>query len=175
MNATDDVDAVPAARPREVMYAASGDLRPHEALADVLRAIRGGAGVVTPALYALYDQRSAPPELREPVLAAIAEGGGSLFVSGVDPGWGNDVLPEVVAVPAERLDERFFSLGTRFAGEIMQKFANYRLRLVVVGDISRHLQASSAMRALVHESNRSDHVWFVPDVDTLDSRLKAMS
>ncbi|MER6615419.1 DUF4180 domain-containing protein [Streptomyces xantholiticus] len=57
----------------------------------------------------------------------------------------------------------------------MQKFVNYRLRLVVVGDISRHLQASSAMRALVHESNRSDHVWFVPDVDTLDSRLKAMS
>jgi len=35
----------------------------------------------------LYDQRSAPPELREPVLAAIADGGGSLFVSGVDPGW----------------------------------------------------------------------------------------
>ena len=27
------------------------------------------------------------------MLAAIAEGGGSLFVSGVDPGWGNDVLP----------------------------------------------------------------------------------
>ena len=44
---------------------------------------------------------------------------------------------EVVAVPASRLDDDFFSLGTRFAGEIMQKFVNYRLRLVVVGDISR--------------------------------------
>jgi hypothetical protein len=79
---------------------------------------------------------------------------------------------EVVAVPATRLDERFFSLGTRFAGEVMQKFVNYRLRLVVIGDISRHLAASSALRALVHESNGADHVWFVPDLDALDARLR---
>ncbi|MFG3423522.1 DUF4180 domain-containing protein [Micromonospora sp. NPDC049460] len=80
---------------------------------------------------------------------------------------------EVVAVPASRLDASFFSLGTRFAGEIMQKFVNYRLRLVVVGDISRHLAASAALRALVHESNQSDHVWFVADLDALDERLRA--
>jgi hypothetical protein len=82
---------------------------------------------------------------------------------------------EVVAVPAERLDEQFFSLGTGFAGEIMQKFVNYRLRLAVVGDISRHVEASSALRALVHESNRSGHIWFVPDVDALDARLKDLA
>ena len=79
---------------------------------------------------------------------------------------------EVVAVPANRLDERFFSLGTRFAGEVMQKFVNYRLRLAVVGDISAHLAASSALRALVHESNRAEHIWFVPDLDALDARLR---
>ncbi|MBM0225755.1 DUF4180 domain-containing protein [Micromonospora sp. ATA51] len=78
---------------------------------------------------------------------------------------------EVVAVPASRLDPDFFALGTRFAGEIMQKFVNYRLRLAVVGDISRHLAASAALRALVHESNRAEHVWFVPDLDALDARL----
>ncbi|MEU9097880.1 dihydrodipicolinate reductase [Streptomyces sp. NPDC048361] len=91
--ASDDAEAVLAARPRAVVYAASGDIRPDEALADVCRAIRAGAVVVTPALYPLYDHVSAPPEFRDPVLAAIAAGGGSLFVSGVDPGWGNDVLP----------------------------------------------------------------------------------
>ncbi|MEU6986613.1 dihydrodipicolinate reductase [Streptomyces sp. NPDC046324] len=95
--ATDDIDAVLAARPRAVVYAASGDIRPDEALADVVRAVRGGAVVVTPALYPLYDHRGAPPEFRDPVLAAVAEGGGSLFVSGVDPGWGNDVLPLLVS------------------------------------------------------------------------------
>ncbi|MFC7586944.1 hypothetical protein ACFQYP_26845 [Nonomuraea antimicrobica] len=86
------------------MYAASGDIRPDEALADVVRAIRAGAVVVTPSLYALYDHRGAPPEVREPVLAAIAEGGGSLFVSGVDPGWGNDVLPLLVSGLATTVD-----------------------------------------------------------------------
>jgi hypothetical protein len=95
--ATCDVEAVLAARPRAVVYAASGDLRPDDALADVLRAIRAGAVVVTPSLYALYDHRGAPPELREQVLAAVEEGGGSLFASGVDPGWGNDVLPLLIS------------------------------------------------------------------------------
>ncbi|MEU9027278.1 dihydrodipicolinate reductase [Streptomyces sp. NPDC048383] len=91
--ATDDVDAVLAARPAAVVYAASGDVRPDDALADLVRAISAGAAVVSPALYPLYDHRNAPPEFRDPVLAAVAEGGGSLFASGVDPGWGNDVLP----------------------------------------------------------------------------------
>ncbi|MFE5568064.1 dihydrodipicolinate reductase [Amycolatopsis japonica] len=110
--ATDDVEAVMAAGPRAVVYAASGDIRPAEALADIVRAVRAGAVVVTPALYALYDQRNAPDELREPVLAAIAEGGGSLFVSGVDPGWGNDILPLLISglgttVDAVRCQEIF--------------------------------------------------------------------
>lgn len=95
--ASDDIEAVLATAPRAVVYAASGDIRPDEALADIVRAIRAGAVVVTPSLYPLYDQRNAPPELRDPVLAAVAEGGGSLFVSGVDPGWGNDVLPLLIS------------------------------------------------------------------------------
>ncbi|KIA59490.1 dihydrodipicolinate reductase [Nocardia vulneris] len=95
--ATDDVDAVLAASPRAIVYAASGDIRPDAALADIVRALRAGAVVVTPALYALYDPRNAPAEIREPVLAAIADGGGALFVSGVDPGWGNDVLPLLIS------------------------------------------------------------------------------
>ncbi|WP_327242614.1 NAD(P)H-dependent amine dehydrogenase family protein [Streptomyces sp. NBC_01320] len=95
--AGDDVDAVLATGPRAVVYAASGDIRPDEALSDITRAIRAGAVVVTPALYALYDPLGAPSELRDPVLAAIAAGGGSLFVSGVDPGWGNDVLPLLIS------------------------------------------------------------------------------
>ncbi|SMC77650.1 dihydrodipicolinate reductase [Lentzea albidocapillata] len=102
--ATNDIDAVLAASPRAVVYAASGDIRPDDALADITKAIRAGAVVVTPSLYALYDPRSAPPELREPVLAAIKEGGGSLFVSGVDPGWGNDVLPLLVSGLGHTID-----------------------------------------------------------------------
>ncbi|MFC9472355.1 NAD(P)H-dependent amine dehydrogenase family protein [Nocardia sp. NPDC055002] len=102
--AVDDVDALLATGPQAVVYAASGDIRPDDALADIVRAIRAGAVVVTPALYALYDPRNAPAEMREPVLEAIAAGGGSLFVSGVDPGWGNDVLPLLISGLAATVD-----------------------------------------------------------------------
>jgi hypothetical protein len=112
VTATCDRGAVLAARPRAVFYAASGDVRPADALSDIVSAISAGAVVVTPALYALYDPRSAPPEVREPVLAAITAGGGSLFVSGVDPGWANDVLPLLISgvagtVEAVRCQEIF--------------------------------------------------------------------
>ncbi|HEY9316103.1 dihydrodipicolinate reductase [Williamsia sp.] len=90
--ATDDIDLALAGA-ESVVYAASGDIRPADALTDITRAIRTGATVVSTSLYALYDPASAPAELRDAVLAAIDEGGGSLFVSGIDPGWGNDILP----------------------------------------------------------------------------------
>jgi len=78
---------------------------------------------------------------------------------------------DVVAVPVGRLDERFFTLRTGLAGEIMQKFINYRIRLAIVGDISAQVAASTALRDLVFESNRGRHVWFVNDLDELDPYL----
>ena len=100
--ATDDVDAALTELKGgfgggAVAYMASGDIRPDDAAAEIERCLRAGAVVVTPALYALYDQRNAPPEVRDPLLAAATEGGSSLFVSGVDPGWGNDLLPVLIS------------------------------------------------------------------------------
>ena len=80
---------------------------------------------------------------------------------------------DVVAVPVARLDDRFFSLRTGVAGEVMQKFTNYRLRLVVVGDIAAQIAASASLRDLVFESNRGHQVWFVADLAELDTRLQA--
>lgn len=88
-----------------VAYMASGDLRPEAALADVARCLSGGAVVVTPALYALYDPRHAPAELTAPLLAAARSGSSALFASGVDPGWGNDVLPVLLSAVAGTVDE----------------------------------------------------------------------
>jgi hypothetical protein len=78
---------------------------------------------------------------------------------------------EWIAVPATRLDERFFRLSTCFAGEAIQKVVNYRLRLAIVGEISAHVAASNALTDFVRESNRGGHVWFVEDWDMLEERL----
>src|SRR5215472_9450641 len=73
----------------------------------------------------------------------------------------------LVVVPAVRLGGDFFNLRTGIAGEIFQKFVNYRVRLVIAGDISRYVEESAALRDLVRESNRGDQVWFLAGIDEL--------
>ncbi len=103
--ATDDIDGVLASKPAAIAYMASGDIRPDDAVADVCRGLRAGAVVVTPAIYPLYDPTGAPPEIIDPVHHAIAEGGGKLFVSGIDPGWGNDILPALLTSVSSTVDQ----------------------------------------------------------------------
>ncbi|MEW1722295.1 DUF4180 domain-containing protein [Streptomyces sp. NPDC093109] len=76
-----------------------------------------------------------------------------------------------VAIPESRLADDFFRLRTRVAGDIVQKFANYRLGLAVVGDITRHTDVSPALQDFVRESNRGTQLWFLPDLDALRTRL----
>ena len=102
--ATSDIDAA-LQEAGALVYAASGEIRPDDALADINTAIRAGIVVVTPSLYGMYDPSSAPPEYRDQVTAAIADGGGSLFVSGIDPGWGNDILPVLISGLASTIDQ----------------------------------------------------------------------
>ena len=87
-----------------------------------------------------------------------------------DAAWG---LAEVVAIPAVRLTDDFFELKTRLAGEITQKFVNYRLRLAIVGDIESRLNESVSLAAWVAESNRGRQLWFVPTLAALAERLHA--
>lgn len=81
---------------------------------------------------------------------------------------------KTAAVPVERLDPSFFDLSTGLAGAFTQKLVNYRVRLVIVGDIAEHTEASRALSDYVRESNRGDHVWFVRDDAELAKRLAAL-
>lgn len=80
---------------------------------------------------------------------------------------------DLVLIPAERLGDDFFQLSTRKAGLFIQKFTNYRLQLVILGDIERHVRASNALADFVRESNRGSAVWFVRDMDELEAKLAA--
>lgn len=80
-----------------------------------------------------------------------------------------------VAAPVERLGNDFFRLESRVAGEMIQKFVNYRVRLAIVGDLSAPLARSGALRDFVHESNKGRHVWFVEDMQALAARLAEAS
>jgi uncharacterized protein DUF4180 len=78
---------------------------------------------------------------------------------------------QLVVVPVARIADEFFRLQSGVAGAVVQKFANYRLRLVVVGDMSRHLAESTALRDFVYESNLGNQLWFLTDIGELDERL----
>ncbi|BBY95074.1 dihydrodipicolinate reductase [Mycobacterium gallinarum] len=96
ITASTDIDAV-LKECDAVAYMASGDIRPDEAIVDIERCLRAGSHVVTPSLYSLYDPRSAPQEWVDRLNQAAEEGGATLLVSGVDPGWGNDALAVIAA------------------------------------------------------------------------------
>jgi hypothetical protein len=86
----------------------------------------------------------------------------------------------LVVIPTSRLDEDFFHLKTRVAGEFVQKFVNYQIRLAVLGDISAHLAESGSLRDFVYECNKGHHIWFVNSAAELEQKriqvyLKALA
>lgn len=53
----------------------------------------------------------------------------------------------------------FFDLKTGIAGEILQKFSNYRVRLAIVGDFSEY--QSKSIKDFIYESNKLGQINFV--------------
>lgn len=94
------------------------------------------------------------------------------------PGDINDFIFEVwsheaalAVLPLSRLSPDFLKLSTRLAGETIQKFVNYRIPLVILGDVSAHAEQSGALRDYIYESNKGRSVWFLPDEAALRSKL----
>lgn len=57
----------------------------------------------------------------------------------------------------------FFDLKSGIAGEILQKFSNYRMPLAIVGDFTQY--ESKSIKDFIHESNQHKQVIFVHSVD----------
>lgn len=53
----------------------------------------------------------------------------------------------------------FFDLRSGIAGEILQKFSTYRVRLAIVGDFSKY--TSKSLVDFIYESNNGRHISFV--------------
>jgi hypothetical protein len=59
--------------------------------------------------------------------------------------------------------EPFFILSSGLAGEILQKFVNYRLKVAIVGDYSQY--TSKPLHDFIRESNRGRDVFFVSTIE----------
>ena len=105
VEATDDADAVLALEPDCIVHTAWADDRLIEALDDLQRMLRAGANVVSSSPVFLQFPQGTADEMAAPVVAAATEGGTSIFVNGIDPGFANDLLPLVLSGVSERIDQ----------------------------------------------------------------------
>ncbi|AWH96825.1 diacylglycerol kinase [Dietzia psychralcaliphila] len=86
-----------AARPDCVVYCAMSDNRPVEAARDIREYLSAGINVAGTAPTPLINPVAGIPDsARAKLEAAALEGGATLFVTGVDPGFTNDLLPLVI-------------------------------------------------------------------------------
>ncbi len=70
---------------------------------------------------------------------------------------------ERIIVHAVNIVPEFFDLKTGIAGEVLQKFSNYRVRLVIVGDFSNY--AGSSLKDFIYESNKGRLVNFLASTE----------
>ena len=68
--------------------------------------------------------------------------------------------------------EAFFDLSTRLAGEALQKYVNYGVKLAVVGNFAQY--ASKSLRDFIRESNRGRDFFFVSTFEEAVDRLIAV-
>ena len=69
-----------------------------------------------------------------------------------------------------QLSGDFFELGSGLAGEIVQKFVNYQMKLAIVGEFEKF--ESKSLQAFMRESNRGQQLFFGPDVASAIRKIR---
>ncbi len=103
--ATRDADALLDEPADCVVYTATADLRPMEAVEDICRILRSGKNVVSSSVVSLVHPQTLGPAVAARLEEACQAGGSSFLTSGIDPGFANDVLPLVLSGLCENWEE----------------------------------------------------------------------
>jgi 4-hydroxy-tetrahydrodipicolinate reductase len=87
--ATDDADALLGGDADCICYMAHSDVRPDQVVTDLARMLAAGKNVVNTSFVPLLYPPGAGPGVQERLEKACADGGTSIYTSGIDPGFGN--------------------------------------------------------------------------------------
>ncbi|MFZ2176871.1 MAG: diacylglycerol kinase [Rhodococcus sp. (in: high G+C Gram-positive bacteria)] len=106
VSATDDKAALLALKPDCIVHTAMTDDRIFEAIDDLVSFLEAGINVVSSGPVVLqYPIGVLPDALVDRIRRAGEQGGASLHVNGIDPGFANDVLPLAMTSLSQRIDE----------------------------------------------------------------------
>ena len=106
VDASDDLDAIIAAKPECIVYCAMGDTRLPDAMADVRKILAAGVNVVGSGLGVLqYPWQVIPDKYIQRIEDAAREGDSTVFFTGVDPGFATDLLPFALAGTCQSIEQ----------------------------------------------------------------------
>lgn len=74
-----------------------------------------------------------------------------------------------VIIYEKNITPDFFDLKTGIAGEILQKFSTYRMRLAIVGDFSKY--PGKSLKDFIYESNKAGRINFLSTTSEALDRL----
>ncbi|MCU0437386.1 MAG: DUF4180 domain-containing protein [Raineya sp.] len=102
--------------------------------------------------------------IAESMIIATTEDGldllGSLYFQGFDK----------VIIYQNNITPDFFDLKTGIAGEILQKFSNYRVQLAIIGDFSQY--TSKSLQDFIFESNQQGHITFEESLEKVIQKFQ---
>jgi hypothetical protein len=102
--ATTDPSALLGGDADVVVYAAAANLRPLEAVNDMVSILRAGKNVVSCSIVPLVYPNAVDAAFTDPLREAALGGGVSFFTTGIDSGFANDVLPLALSGVARSID-----------------------------------------------------------------------
>lgn len=73
-----------------------------------------------------------------------------------------------IIIERQNIAPDFFDLSTRLAGEVLQKFVNYQVKLAIMGDFS---DLSKTFGDFTGESNRGNQIFFCASIDDAKTKL----
>ncbi|GIP33761.1 DUF4180 domain-containing protein [Paenibacillus sp. J2TS4] len=77
-----------------------------------------------------------------------------------------------IVINKSLLSESFFDLKTRLAGEILQKFINYDVKVAIIGDFSAY--SSRSLQDFIYECNNGHDFFFLPTEQQAIERLSLL-
>lgn len=74
-----------------------------------------------------------------------------------------------LAINKAAIAEDFFILSRGLAGEVLQKFINYQVKIAIFGDFSRY--TSKPLQDFIYESNKGKDIFFTTTKEEAAERL----
>ncbi|MED1405764.1 DUF4180 domain-containing protein [Bacillus mycoides] len=77
-----------------------------------------------------------------------------------------------IAINKSLISESFFNLKTRLAGDILQKFINYSVKIAIIGDFSMY--TSKSLKDFIYECNKGKDIFFLATEQQAIEKLSSL-